>query len=182
MFIGQRVRLRPMEKEDVPRFVRWFADPDLRYFLSVYKPMGLDQEEQWYEQNLKAGDEQAWSIDAQSDDLSQGPWVHIGACGFHRIDWRCRCGEVGIAIGPRDYWGHGHGTDALQTLVTWGFGTLNLHRVFLRVFADNARAIRCYEKAGFQLEGRLRQDNYVNGAYRDSLVMGLLREEWALPQ
>ena len=52
-------------------------------------------------------------------------------------------------------------------------------RVWLRVFADNARAIRAYEKVGFQHEGRLRQDNFSNGAFRDTLLMGLLRSEWA---
>ncbi|NLG24638.1 MAG: GNAT family N-acetyltransferase, partial [Clostridiales bacterium] len=39
------------------------------------------------------------------------------------------------------------------------------------------RAIRCYEKCGFQLEGRLRQDIYSDGAYRDLLMMGVLRDE-----
>jgi RimJ/RimL family protein N-acetyltransferase len=56
-----------------------------------------------------------------------------------------------------------------------------MNRVFLRVFADNARAIRCYEKVGFQHEGRLRQDNFNQGAYRDTLFMGLLRSDWARP-
>ena len=51
----------------------------------------------------------------------------------------------------------------------------------LRVFADNARAIRAYEKVGFQHEGRLRQDNFYNGAYRDTLLMGLLRSDWSAP-
>ena len=66
----------------------------------------------------------------------------------------------------------------MQTLVAWGFYTLNLNRVHLHVFEDNLRAIRCYEKVGFQLEGRLRQANFYNGAYRDELIMGVLREDW----
>jgi RimJ/RimL family protein N-acetyltransferase len=69
----------------------------------------------------------------------------------------------------------------LHTLAGWGFNTLNLNRIFLRVFADNARAIRAYEKVGFQHEGRLRQDNYFNGGYRDTLLMGLLRADWSVP-
>jgi RimJ/RimL family protein N-acetyltransferase len=69
----------------------------------------------------------------------------------------------------------------VQTLSGWGFDTLNLNRVFLRVFADNARAIRCYAKVGYQQEGRLRQHDFYNGAYRDVLIMGLLRGERARP-
>ena len=95
----------------------------------------------------------------------------------HRL--RTGLTAVGIMLGVRDQWGKGLGTDAMQTLVAWGFYTLNLNRVQLRVFADNERAIRSYQKVGFQIEGRLRQGNYANGAYRDVLYMGVLREDWA---
>jgi RimJ/RimL family protein N-acetyltransferase len=181
MFLGQRIRLRSVEKDDLPRFVKWFADPETRTYLAMYLPFNLAQEEKWYERNQMAGDLQAWAIDAQPDDSLAGHWVHIGSCGFHHIDHRSRAGELGIVIGAPDYRGQGYGTDAVQTLTAFGFYTLNLNRIYLRVFADNARAIRCYEKVGFQLEGRLRQDNYNNGAYRDTLIMGLLRSDWEQP-
>jgi len=179
MILGQRIRLRPVEKDDLPRFVKWFGDPEVRSYLDRYAPIGQAQEERWFDRNVTAGDFQAWAIDAQPADMAVGPWVHIGSCGYHDIDWRNRVGEVGIVIGARDYWGQGYGTDAMQTLVAWGFYTLNLNRVYLRVYSDNPRAIRCYEKVGFQIEGRLRQHNFANGAYRDALIMGVLREDWA---
>ena len=59
------------------------------------------------------------------------------------------------------------------------FETLNLNRVFLRVYAENARAIRSYEKAGFVREGRLRDAVYKHGKYDDVILMGVLRAEWA---
>ncbi len=178
MILGQRIRLRPVEKDDLPRFVKWLVDPELRSYLSAYMPIGQVQEERWFDRNLNAGDLQTWSIDAQPVDMAAGPWVHIGSCGFHSIDWRNRSGEVGILIGARDYWGKGYGTDTMQTLVAWGFYTLNLNRVHLLVFEDNPRAIRCCEKVGFQIEGRLREANYYSGAYRDALIMAVLREDW----
>jgi RimJ/RimL family protein N-acetyltransferase len=181
MILGQRIRLRPIEKDDLPRYVKWFSDPDLRAHVAQHLPLGQAQEEQWYERNLGSGDTQAWAIDAQPADMAVGPWVHIGSCGLHKIDWRNRHAELGIVIGARDYWNRGYGTDAVQTLSGWAFNTLNLHRLFLHVFADNTRAIRCYEKVGYQHEGRLRQDNFSNGAYRDTLLMGLLRTDWAVP-
>ena len=42
----------------------------------------------------------------------------------------------------------------------------------------NPRGIRAYEKAGFRVEGRLRQDCFRHGRYWDTIVMGILREEW----
>ncbi len=181
MIPGQRIRLRPIEKDDLPRFVKWFGDPELRGHLEMHLPMSLGQEERWYERNLQAGDTQAFAIDAQPADMAVGPWIHIGSCGFHSVEWRHRSAELGIVIGARDYWNRGYGTDAVRTLCAFGFYTLNLNRIGLRVFADNARAIRCYQKAGFQEEGRLRQDNFNGGAYRDTLLMGLLRADWAQP-
>jgi RimJ/RimL family protein N-acetyltransferase len=181
MILGQRIRLRPVEKDDLPRYVKWFSDPDVRANLAHYLPLSQAQEEKWFERNLQAGDTQSWAIDAQPDDMAVGPWMHIGSCGLHEIDWRNRNTELGIVIGSRDYWNRGYGTDAVATLAGWAFNTLNLHRIFLRVFADNTRAIRCYEKVGFQHEGRLRQDSFSNGAYRDTLLMGLLRSDWTVP-
>jgi RimJ/RimL family protein N-acetyltransferase len=55
---------------------------------------------------------------------------------------------------------------------------MNLHRVFLRVHADNARGIRCYEKVGFQREGTLRESVFRAGAYRDMVLMSILASEF----
>lgn len=176
MFLGQRVRLRPVERDDIPRFIKWLADVETRAHLGQRLPVGHVQEEKWFEHNAAKGDLQTWAIDAQPEAL--GPWTHIGSCGFHDIHSHSRVGEVGIFIGAHEYWGKGYGTDAMETLVAVGFGMLNLNRIQLRVFDTNPRAIRSYEKVGFTVEGRLRQENFYNGVYRDTFIMGLLRAEW----
>ena len=177
MIVGERVRLRPIEKDDLLRFVEWFSDPGVRRYVAMYLPLGSAQEEKWYERNLDRGPEQSWALEVRSPE-DEEVWTLIGSCGFHEIHWRTRAAEFGIAIGDREYWGRGYGTDAVQALVRWGFETLNLNRIYLRVFADNPRAIRSYEKAGFVKEGTLRQDEYHEGQYVDTVVMGVLREEW----
>jgi RimJ/RimL family protein N-acetyltransferase len=58
--------------------------------------------------------------------------------------------------------------------------TLNLNRVFLRVYAENVRAKRAYDKAGFVEEGRLREGVYKYGKYDDVIVMSVLRSEWVI--
>ena len=60
-----------------------------------------------------------------------------------------------------------------------GFETLNLHRIYLRVYSTNPRARRSYEKAGFVLEGTLREAVYRHGKYADIHVMSVLRSEWS---
>jgi RimJ/RimL family protein N-acetyltransferase len=187
MISGAGVRLRPVEQADLPRFVKWFADPEVRAGLAMYLPPGETQEERWFDYNLsRQPAEQALAIDAQVagagagllPSIAEPTWTHIGSCGFHEIDWRNRWGECGIVIGDKSYWDKGLGTEALRLLADLGFGKLNLNRIMLRVFDDNARAIRSYEKAGFKTEGRLRESDFHNGRYRDTLIMAILRSEW----
>ena len=102
----------------------------------------------------------------------------IGNSGFFNIDWRNRGAELGIVIGDKAYWNKGYGTEVMRLLLHHGFTTLNLHRIFLRVFEGNPRAIRAYEKAGFVHEGRMRQAEFRDGKYLDVLLMSVLRPEW----
>jgi RimJ/RimL family protein N-acetyltransferase len=58
------------------------------------------------------------------------------------------------------------------------FDTLNLNRVYLRVYAENLRAKRSYDKAGFVEEGRQREGVYKHGKYDNVVIMSVLRSEW----
>jgi RimJ/RimL family protein N-acetyltransferase len=66
----------------------------------------------------------------------------------------------------------------MRLMLQHGFDTLNLNRIFLRVYSNNLRAIRCYEKAGFVQEGCMRQAHYQDGNYLDILLMSVLHSEW----
>ncbi len=183
MIYGDRVRLRCVERDDLPQFVKWLNDPEVRDGLATLYPLGMAEEERWFEENLKLEPaRRALAIDALPgpDDLSAWPgsWSHIGGTGFHQVDWRNHWAELGIAIGSKESWNHGYGTDATRTMVRWAFQELNLNRVFVRVYEYNAGAIRCYQKVGFKPEGRLRQDRFHRGRYYDTLLMGLLRDEF----
>jgi RimJ/RimL family protein N-acetyltransferase len=179
VILGGQTRLRRPERDDLPAFAAWLNDPEVRRHLALGYPLSLIHEEHWLEDELrKEPATQSFVIEAMRIG-GEAYWNAVGVTGFHAIDWRSRSGELGIVIGQKSVWGSGIGTDATRTLVRWGFQELNLNRVFLRVFEDNAAAIRCYEKVGFKHEGRLRQDRYQDGRYLDTLVMGLLRDELA---
>ncbi len=72
------------------------------------------------------------------------------------------------------------GTAAIRQLVEFGFLRCNLRRIHLQAIASNAAALRAYEKAGFVVEGRLREHAWVRGAYEDIVLIGILRSEQAL--
>lgn len=102
----------------------------------------------------------------------------IGLADYRDVNPITRSAVMGITIGDKAYWGKGYGSDAIDVMVRYLFLQLNLQRVQLDTWSGNERAIRAYEKCGFKVEGRLRQNEYVDGAYYDTVMMGLLRSEW----
>ena len=115
--------------------------------------------------------EKAFAIEAEDGSL-------IGDCALCQISWEDRRAGLAICIGDKTRWGHGYGTDATRALVRFGFEEMNLNRIWLTVYADNPRAIRCYEKVGFVREGVKRQAVYHDGKFVDEVMMSMLREEY----
>ncbi len=175
MLFGKGVRLRAMERDDLPTFVRWFNDPEVRRFLLMYEPMSHVKEERWFESTLDRRDEFLYAIEVNEGDA----WVHIGNLGLHRVDWRNRTAGFGIVLGERDYWCRGFGTEATRIMLRFAFEELNLHRVELETYSFNPRAQRCYEKVGFRREGTRREALYRDGRYHDVHTMGILKREFA---
>jgi diamine N-acetyltransferase len=175
LIYGERVRLRAIERDDLPLFVDWLNDQEVNAGLLHYLPFSLTDEEQWFSEMQKTPmDEHPLVIEVRQN----GEWLPIGDCGFFKIDWRCRTGEVGILIGEKSLWNQGYGTEVMRLLLRHGFNTLNLNRIALDVYENNPSAIRSYEKAGFLHEGRRRQAMYKDGKYIDVLQMSVLKNEW----
>lgn len=74
--------------------------------------------------------------------------------------------------------GQGRGTEATQLMVRYGFEELGLHKIELRVWSYNQRAIRSYTKAGFVIEGVRRAVAFHAGVFHDEVLMGILAEEY----
>jgi RimJ/RimL family protein N-acetyltransferase len=143
-----------VERDDVKKYHEWVNDPEVTEGLTLFLPMSIEDEERWYQNTL-------------SRDMQERPF-----------SIEVRSGEIGIMIGDKRMWNQGLGTEAMTLLLRIGFETLNLNRIFLRVHSNNLRAVRSYEKAGFVLEGTLRQAVYKKGRYGDLHIMSVLRSEW----
>lgn len=176
MILGEGIRLRAIEKSDIPRFVRWLNDPEVTQYLLLSSPLSLAMEEKWFENQLSIppASGQVLAIEVLEGD----DWLHIGNTGLHNVDAVSRCAEFGIFIGEKACWNRGFGTSATRLALKHGFENLNLNRIYLHVYENNARAIRAYETAGFVREGVLRQGVFKNGRYLDLIVMATLRSEW----
>jgi RimJ/RimL family protein N-acetyltransferase len=180
MIYGQRIRFRKPERDDLPVFVRWFNAPEVRQGLSMYHPMSMAEEERWYEGMMQRPEEERpFTIEVRSQNIDgTDSWMPIGNCSLFSFEWRNRNAELGIVIGEKAFWNQGYGSEAVQLLLRHSFNTLNLNRVWLRVYETNPRAIRFYEKIGFVNEGRKRQSEFQDGRFIDTLLMSVLRDEW----
>lgn len=85
--------------------------------------------------------------------------------------------SVDIFLDPAVH-GRGLGTDAIRTLCTYLVIEAGFHRLVIDPSADNAAAIRCYEKVGFHRVGVMRAyERDLDGSFHDGLLMDLLADE-----
>jgi RimJ/RimL family protein N-acetyltransferase len=176
LFKGKLVRLAGIDPEEVSKsFAQWNRDSEFMRLLDTDPPHLHSSKaiKEWVEKELEKATDMYWfAIRTLEDDRL------LGDITLSVINWGSREAFVGIAIGERGFWGQGYGTDAMQLILRYGFVELNLQRISLTVFEFNQRALRSYEKAGFQLEGRQRQFIQREGRRWDILYMGILCEEW----
>jgi RimJ/RimL family protein N-acetyltransferase len=179
MSFNPRIHLRAFEVEDLDTVVRWVNNEAVTSHLSdaLIYPVSKADEIKWLESVSMANPrEKVFAIETSSGRL-------IGSVGLREVNWVERKAELGIMIGETDCWGQGYGTAAVLEVLRIAFEKMNLNRVWLRVYENNTRAIRVYEKCGFRQEGVLREDHCSGGAYYNTLIMGILKREYlAVPQ
>jgi RimJ/RimL family protein N-acetyltransferase len=171
--LGETVVLRRHGPENLAAFQRWYRDPEISR-LTRYRtePMSEEEVERYFRARVLGRDTLSYAIHlADTDRL-------IGSATFSQLDVANGSVTYHITIGEKDAWGLGYGTEATELMLELAFDQLGLHRVSLAVFEFNTRAIRSYEKAGFRLEGRLRDTIFRDGRHWDEISMGVLEEEW----
>lgn len=174
MYKGEKVRLREYRREDLETKLRYINDPEVERLLvsEVPYPETLAEEEKWFESISAYKDTYRFAIEA----LDGGKY--IGECGVCGVDWKNSSAGISIFIGDRGYWGKGYGSDAVKILISFIFNEMNMNKIRLNVYSFNERAMRCYKKCGFKVEGVLREEIYRGGKYYDTIAMGLLRREY----
>ena len=171
---GRALRLVPQRLEHLDAVARWNADAEMRHWLhrSEDPPelLGREASGLWIARGLADASEARFMIEADGSFIGE-----IRLTGIHPHGRA----ELAILIGEKPYWSRGYGSDAIRTLLRFGFGELGLRRVTLIADADNARGIACYRRCGFRHEGVLRAHRLRYGQPLDMVAMGVLREEFA---
>ena len=176
MIEGTIVNLRAPDMGDLERNHAWINDREVTRFLGGQARylMSMSAEEAW----MRGVCEQMMSYERVFFAIETKDGRHIGNTNLFNTSPETRSAELGIMIGAKDHWSQGYGSDAVRTICGFGFDEMNLHRIVLQVFGYNDRAMAAYGKCGFVEEVRMRQDMWHDGAYHDTVVMGLMRDEF----
>lgn len=174
--IGEKLYLSPCKIEDAALWTEWFNDLEVSIPLGdeAYDMVTLGNQAQLANQFINEGSRVFSIVDKNTDET-------IGRCllfNIHHIDRRAM---MGIVIGEKSYWNQGYGTEATSLLLDYAFNLLNLNRVELGVFSFNQRAIRSYQKVGFQMIGTRRQFRILAGETHDLILMDILADEFESP-
>lgn len=164
------MKIRRLQKEDLQTRVDWMNSPNVYSSMHFSIPVMLENTIRWFE-------------DIQGNDLradmaftnEEGELVAFG--GITSINLELKMGELYVFVCPTIH-AKGLGTKAARLLCNYGFTELRLNKIYLETNDDNYAAQRVYEKVGFVLEGRKRQE-YVrkNGTMGERYYYGLLKDE-----
>ena len=174
--LGERIQLREYQADDLESIRQWVNDESTTCFLSTayWPPQTMVDTEEFLQRMLQSSH---YAFNFVNADRESGRY--LGQLDMFTVDWRLRCGKLGLVSAGAEYRGRGLGTEALRLLEKHVFLTLGLERLELEVRMDYAAARRCYERAGFRREGVKRHAFFANGAFCDVGIMSILREEYA---
>ena len=175
MIPGETINLRAVERHDVPLIHRWFNDSVVMIGWGWSAPARsiqhvASQVEEWLAREIAFGRPEALIADSLAGDP-------IGLV-IVRVDRpEARSVELSLLV-DADRWGEGFGSDVMETTLEACIAGWGIHRIGVRVEADNERALALYRRLGFTEEGRLRQAAFRDGRHGDVLLFSLLADEW----
>ena len=172
--VGPRLYLRPFEESDISeRYVQWLNDPEVTQYFGFGKfPVTVADARRYLERFKGSTTDLILAIiDRESDQ-------HIGNVTLNRIHWINRTADTGIMIGQKEFWGKGYAFEGWGLLFDYAFQRLGLRKIIAGAVEGHAASLSVLRRLGFQTEGILRDENLLDGEYRDSIRMGLFQEEF----
>jgi [ribosomal protein S5]-alanine N-acetyltransferase len=173
----ERLILRDFVKEDWQRVLEYQSDPlYLRYYdWKERTPEAVQEFVGWFLNHQKQKPRFKFQLAVVLKSNNQ----LIGNCGIRMEQANALQADIGYELDPK-HWNRGYATEAAHAMVDYGFSTFGLHRVWSWCVADNAGSAHVLEKLGMRLEGRLLENEYYKGRWWDTLMYGILTDEWQM--
>lgn len=168
---GEKIFLRLMTGEDTEQIVQWRNKERVKSRFIYQEKFTREGHENWIKTMVETGKVVQFIICERETKKPVGSVYFRDICETHHK------AEYGIFIGEDDAVGKGYATEAARLAIEYGFKELKLHKIMLRVFADNHSAIRSYEKAGFVQEAFLKDEVCINEKFCDMILMAVIQDK-----
>jgi RimJ/RimL family protein N-acetyltransferase len=175
MLAAQAVALRKVGRADLDAVHRLISNMDVVRCMLVPLSTSREQSEAFLNDAVREWIAGSWSsftraiCDPGLDEL-------IGLCGICTLSGSEQA-ELWYLLRP-DVWGHGLATEAARQMLEFGFGELNLHRIWATCVPENTASLRVLEKLGMRREGLQKSSLKIHGVWVDCYVYAMLAEEW----
>ncbi|WP_159623529.1 GNAT family N-acetyltransferase [Ruania rhizosphaerae] len=170
---GEMITLRPIRAEDSDALWDGLGDPEGRRMAGLTQEFTREQVAQWAATAAEREGRFDWATTVDGEAI-------LGRISLERVDPVARSANLRSLTLP-GHRGRGYGREAIMLVLDFAFGTdpgLGLHRVGLEVLSINPRAAALYQSLGFVPEGRRREVLGDGERFADSLVMGMLEDEY----
>ncbi|MGO9193513.1 MAG: GNAT family N-acetyltransferase [Streptosporangiaceae bacterium] len=177
MLRGEIIGLRAQQDSDVEVFEAELlndVETRVRSDSRPWRPVAPGSADSPY-RGPAARDDIGAAVKFSAVELATGELV--GEALLWGIDLHNRSAHLGISLRPA-FRGKHLGTDIVRVLCRYGFAVRGLHRLQVDTLADNDAMIGAATRAGFVLEGTLRQAAWVDGSFADEVILSLLATEW----
>lgn len=173
---SERLLFREVNKKDIPEVMELRGNAETMKFIP--RPLVTTEEEALAHINLLISNKEEnnainWVITEKGSDSL------IGIIGFFRTQHENFRSELGYMILPQHH-NKGYVTEAVKTVLNFGFNTLNLNSVNAIIDPNNVASARVLEKNGFRKEAHFVEDFFWNNEFIDSVHYGLLKREFTL--
>ncbi|MBD5548045.1 MAG: UDP-4-amino-4,6-dideoxy-N-acetyl-beta-L-altrosamine N-acetyltransferase [Lachnospiraceae bacterium] len=168
---GADIVLRLMKEEDTDLIIKWRNTEFVRRNFIYQELFTRQGHENWVKTMIDTGRVVQFIILRKMDDKP------VGSVYLRDIDRTHSKAEYGIFIGEKEALGKGYGTQAARMMIEYAFHEEGLHKLMLRVLAENVRARRSYEKAGFVREAHLKDEVFLDGRYQDVIYMAVINDK-----
>jgi len=173
MLKSNKIYLRLLEADDLPKRVDWVNDEEIRENLMFDWPLSIARTEKWYQNQLLDKTKVNFSI------IYKETGQLIGMTGLLNISLRHRRAQFYMTIGEKQFWGKRIPDENIPLVLEYAFFELGLNKVYLYTINRNERARHVYLRNGFKPEGLLREHYFCVGKLQDLHVYSILKKEWS---
>jgi ribosomal-protein-alanine N-acetyltransferase len=169
-----RLILRKLTPEAYKYLHENLDDKGLSAFLGLGSEAALQREKDKYKQGYTSFNRSLVNFQLIEKETGEA----IGDCGYHTWSPPHLRAEIGYGLHSDNYKGKGLMTEALKSVLGYGFNQMGLHRIEAMAAPYNTASVRLLQNMGFTFEGTLRQHYNVNGNMEDSVMYSLLKHEF----